>query len=483
MREDKTAAPTQRHSDGVSTVAPLGRTRSGSSVNTWSRAQRKVQEAIDGSPRQLAQRVSLDWGLSPAMLVQRQRLDATFGSAILQRQGDAPSRGAGGLPEPLKSGIESLSGLSMEDVRVHHDSAQPARIGAMAYAQDNDIHLGPGQEQHLPHEAWHVVQQRQGRVTPTTEIGGKAVNDAPDLESEADRMGTVAAAGHHPGPVQASGLFRRSSGSRGVLQGMFYEYYPDGATADEQHIWHNGPVIPWFWEQKKSTVDGSPEQYKGYGVWLRKGTTAYFQQTLRDVTPPQLQQGYQEVTEIVTDLKEKLTENTRVAQVIGNRLDSREAVHEQLVQVKDLVEVYQNELKRAMQRYASIGVIALGLSAGISALLAHYLSLPQIPWQVKATIDIVGVLYGAYVTHRWMTTDLLPVLARALLVTLNSLNWTSTVYLLIADALNGSAFQTVHIAALPCALTIELILRRIMANVEAKIKKDESSPLLGAEQV
>jgi hypothetical protein len=25
----------------------------------------------------------------------------------------------------------------------------------------------PGQEQHLPHEAWHVVQQKQGRVKPT----------------------------------------------------------------------------------------------------------------------------------------------------------------------------------------------------------------------------------------------------------------------------------------------------------------------------
>ena len=26
-----------------------------------------------------------------------------------------------------------------------------------------DIHLGPGQEKHLPHEAWHVVQQKQGQ--------------------------------------------------------------------------------------------------------------------------------------------------------------------------------------------------------------------------------------------------------------------------------------------------------------------------------
>ncbi|HAP61901.1 MAG TPA: hypothetical protein DCR93_21180, partial [Cytophagales bacterium] len=30
-----------------------------------------------------------------------------------------------------------------------------------------DIHLAPGQQKHLPHEAWHVVQQKQGRVKPT----------------------------------------------------------------------------------------------------------------------------------------------------------------------------------------------------------------------------------------------------------------------------------------------------------------------------
>jgi hypothetical protein len=25
-----------------------------------------------------------------------------------------------------------------------------------------DIHIGPGQEKHLAHEAWHTVQQKQG---------------------------------------------------------------------------------------------------------------------------------------------------------------------------------------------------------------------------------------------------------------------------------------------------------------------------------
>ncbi|HAA17208.1 MAG TPA: hypothetical protein DCE41_38045, partial [Cytophagales bacterium] len=72
-----------------------------------------------------------------------------------------------GLPGSLKSGIESLSGLAMDDVSVHHNSDKPAQLQAHAYAQGTDIHLAPGQEQHLPHEAWHVVQQKQGRVQPT----------------------------------------------------------------------------------------------------------------------------------------------------------------------------------------------------------------------------------------------------------------------------------------------------------------------------
>jgi hypothetical protein len=58
-----------------------------------------------------------------------------------------------GLPDRLKSGIESLSGLSLDNVRVHYRSPRPARIDALAYTQGAEIHLAPGQERHLPHEA------------------------------------------------------------------------------------------------------------------------------------------------------------------------------------------------------------------------------------------------------------------------------------------------------------------------------------------
>tara|TARA_B100000508_G_C11464086_1_gene280660 strand:+ start:516 stop:2303 length:1788 start_codon:yes stop_codon:yes gene_type:complete len=98
-----------------------------------------------------------------------------------------------GLPDQLKAGIENLSGISMDDVKVYRNSDKPAQLQAHAYAQGTDIHLGPGQEKHLPHEAWHVVQQKQGRVQPTVQLNsGANVNDNIDLENEADAMGKKA---------------------------------------------------------------------------------------------------------------------------------------------------------------------------------------------------------------------------------------------------------------------------------------------------
>ena len=97
-----------------------------------------------------------------------------------------------GLPDNLKAGVESLSGFSMDDVKVHYNSSQPATVQALAYTQGTDIHVAPGQERHLPHEAWHVAQQLAGRVEPTTEVGGMPVNDNIVLEHEADVMGARA---------------------------------------------------------------------------------------------------------------------------------------------------------------------------------------------------------------------------------------------------------------------------------------------------
>ncbi|WPD22085.1 MAG: DUF4157 domain-containing protein [Candidatus Electrothrix scaldis] len=98
-----------------------------------------------------------------------------------------------GLPDDLKAGVENLSGLAMDDVRVSYNSDKPAQLNAHAYTQGTEIHVAPGQEKHLPHEAWHVVQQKEGRVQPTVQMkAGMAVNDDAGLEREADVMGMKA---------------------------------------------------------------------------------------------------------------------------------------------------------------------------------------------------------------------------------------------------------------------------------------------------
>lgn len=97
-----------------------------------------------------------------------------------------------GMPDRLKAGIESLSGIDMSDVRVHANSPKPAGLNALAYTQGNQIYLGPGEERHLPHEAWHVVQQKQGRVRATGQMKRKGINDDVDLEREADLIGARA---------------------------------------------------------------------------------------------------------------------------------------------------------------------------------------------------------------------------------------------------------------------------------------------------
>ncbi|MFN6945977.1 MAG: DUF4157 domain-containing protein, partial [Cytophagaceae bacterium] len=102
----------------------------------------------------------------------------------------------------VQAKMESSFGADFSNVNIHVGE-QASSVGALAYAQGNDIHFAPGQynpetqsgQELLGHELTHVVQQRQGRVQATTQAKGLAVNDDPALEHEADVMGKKAAGG------------------------------------------------------------------------------------------------------------------------------------------------------------------------------------------------------------------------------------------------------------------------------------------------
>ncbi|MEX6627299.1 eCIS core domain-containing protein [Tenacibaculum salmonis] len=151
---------------------------------------------------------------SSKTIAQRAKAD-TINNSPIQRQENKT-----GLPDQLKSGIESLSGLDMSDTKVHYNSSKPAQLQAHAYAQGNNIHLASGQEKHLPHEAWHVVQQKQGRVQATTQLKGKTpVNDDPVLEHEADVMGAKALQSSTLNTINST--FQHKKISNNVTQGFF----------------------------------------------------------------------------------------------------------------------------------------------------------------------------------------------------------------------------------------------------------------------
>lgn len=163
-------------------------------------SQRRLQALADNS-RRVAQLKSVVQLANHAL--QAKKSSANF-SVSDSTKNQVVQKKSNGLPENLKSGVENLSGMSMDDVKVHRNSDKPAQLQAHAYAQGTDIHLAPGQEKHLPHEAWHVAQQKQGRVKPTVqrmEVSDSspsptqpkvAINDSPALEKEADVMGKKA---------------------------------------------------------------------------------------------------------------------------------------------------------------------------------------------------------------------------------------------------------------------------------------------------
>lgn len=127
----------------------------------------------------------------PKSIVQKKQADRVTSNHV-QPTNSLGNADRSGLPAQLKAGIENLSGYSMDDVKVHYNSDKPAQLKALAYAQGTEIHLATGQEKHLPHEAWHVAQQKQGRVKPTLQMkGGVNVNDDTGLEGEADKMSKV----------------------------------------------------------------------------------------------------------------------------------------------------------------------------------------------------------------------------------------------------------------------------------------------------
>jgi hypothetical protein len=242
--------------------------------------QRTFVESVAGSPRMVAQRMHMDTIGS----------DVTLGpqavGAVRQNKPASESHARSnqtGLPDNLKSGVETLSGVSMDDVKVHYNSSKPAQMQALAYAQAADIHIAPGQERHLPHEAWHVAQQKQGRVRPTMQAKGVSINDDPSLEHEADVMGRRAV------NVTSKGMQMMDAGDVTTPSAPLVQRQRGIPTGTHVVVNDGGPL----WYGQISTVDDAADTYD-----VRVGGTED-----RIVRVPQVQVDYHEMVEAAVPVR------------------------------------------------------------------------------------------------------------------------------------------------------------------------------------
>lgn len=170
-------------------------------MDTLQRASDEEEELLQGkfvAQREIEDEEDL---LQGKFAVQREpeEDDELFQGKFAAQRAEEPN--LTGIPSEVKQRMEDSFGTDFSSVRVHPDSSKAPDVGALAYTQGTDIHFAPGQfkpdtsagQQLLGHELAHVVQQAAGRVEPTTEIGGMAVNDDVSLEQEADALGAKAA--------------------------------------------------------------------------------------------------------------------------------------------------------------------------------------------------------------------------------------------------------------------------------------------------
>jgi len=125
--------------------------------------------------------------------------------APLPSRESAPFRLAPVFP-PQRTVVEEIGEALGEDfstVRIEPHSRDAVALGALAFARREEVGFAPGQyrpdtslgRRLIAHELAHVAQQRRGPVPATGTIGDQTVNEGPRLESEAERLGSRAAAG------------------------------------------------------------------------------------------------------------------------------------------------------------------------------------------------------------------------------------------------------------------------------------------------
>lgn len=111
-----------------------------------------------------------------------------------KEESSSSASSASKMPEPVKNKMESALGMDFSNVKIHANSDKAEQVGALAYAQGNDVHFAGGQynpnsqqgQELLVHELAHVKQQSEGKVAAKSEVGGMPLNEDKSHEAEAE---------------------------------------------------------------------------------------------------------------------------------------------------------------------------------------------------------------------------------------------------------------------------------------------------------
>jgi len=127
----------------------------------------------------------------------------------------ASTGGYNRLPKRVQQKMENFFQADFSHVKVYPYSQKAKALGAVAYAQGQEIHFAPGRYQPfttngqmlLGHELTHIIQQSEGRVKSNEKRGGVGVNTEHSLEQEADNMGRKAALNRFKGDSRSPKSF------------------------------------------------------------------------------------------------------------------------------------------------------------------------------------------------------------------------------------------------------------------------------------
>lgn len=182
-----------------------------------------------------------------------------------------------GMPEALQEHLEATFGQDFSEIKVHANSSQASKAGALAFARGKEVHFAPGQfqpdtpqgRQLIGHEFAHLVQQSTQHVKANTAVGDLPVNDDPALEAAADAMGARFAKME---PAQAGGsVLSPLAAEAGVVQLKAesapatatespVEEAPAADTPAQDNATHEGGVAGDPATEQAAKEDGAPDQ-------------------------------------------------------------------------------------------------------------------------------------------------------------------------------------------------------------------------------